>query len=129
MKYGLVSNSTTGDDRFKLLDTYLYLDKKQTSTLFSDSSSLLQFFDDQTFLFRFEGVPRTVSIIQPFILYVGLIGWRYLFKIFLNSILSDEKKFYAFNVLIFSNLDFVDQAVKALETSKNYKVYYKTIFL
>ena len=48
-----------------------------------------------TFIFRFEGVPRTVSIIQPFILYFGLIGWRYIFKISLNSLIrSDSNLIY-----------------------------------
>ena len=75
-----------------------------------------------TFIFRFEGVPRTVSIIQPFILYFALIGWRYIFKTSLNSLIRSDRSSYLFNVLVFSNIDFANQAVKALETSENYKV-------
>ncbi len=74
------------------------------------------------FTLRFDGVPRTVSLIQPFLLYFGLIGWRYLFKKFLDLIFVDKRQIYVSNVIVYSKIEHADQAIKAIETNNNFKV-------
>ena len=69
-----------------------------------------------------QGVPRSIGIIQPMLLFFGIIGSRLAIKYILTGDYSFKKSFNKKNVLVYGAGESGRQLVTALENSLEFKV-------
>ena len=69
-----------------------------------------------------QGVPRSIGIIQPMLLFFGIIGSRLAIKYILTGNYSFKKSFNKKNVLVYGAGESGRQLVTALENSLEFKV-------
>ena len=73
-------------------------------------------------VYSIEGVPRSVGIIQPMILFFGIISSRLIIKYILNHNYSSKKTLNKKNVLVYGAGESGRQLVEALENNPEFKV-------
>ena len=73
-------------------------------------------------VYSINGVPRSVGIIQPMLLFFSIISSRLLVKIILAGNLNNDKKINKKNVLVYGAGEAGRQLVIALENSLEFKV-------
>ncbi len=73
-------------------------------------------------LYSIQGVPRSIGVIQPMLLFFGIIGSRLMAKVVLSTENSSEKVNFKKNVLVYGAGEAGRQMVIALENSPEFKV-------
>jgi FlaA1/EpsC-like NDP-sugar epimerase len=73
-------------------------------------------------VYSIEGVPRTVGILQPMILFIAIISSRLAIKFIINNQYSLNKAINKQNVLVYGAGNAGRQLVNALENSMEFKV-------
>ena len=73
-------------------------------------------------VYNINGVPRSIGVLQPMILFFGIIGSRLSVKYFLNYDFENKRLIRKKNVLVYGAGDAGRQLVIALENSPEYRV-------
>ena len=73
-------------------------------------------------VYSIQGVPRSIGVIQPMLLFFGIISSRLMAKVILSTENSSEKINYKKNVLVYGAGEAGRQMVIALENSPEFKV-------
>ena len=73
-------------------------------------------------VYNINGVPRSIGVLQPMILFFGIIGSRLSVKYFLNYNFENKSLIRKKNVLVYGAGDAGRQLVIALENSPEYRV-------